>query len=145
MGKVPKSELWAFDTEDDSKGRPFLFNFYDVENGQHHTFTDQVEAMDLACSRPYARFWAVNLEYDIQNLFRDHMGLLKHCWAGSTLIFSELPEDRILFLNTMNHWNLSVKKMGLRIGLEKLEMKHGGKVIPRLELNRAIREMDRCR
>lgn len=137
MGKRVKSELWSFDTEDDSKGTPFLFNFYDVKRHEHHTFTDQVEAMDFACGLRHARIWAVNLEYDMQNLFRGHLGMLDHCFAGSTLIYSELADDRIMFLNTMNHWSFSVKKMGERIGMSKLEMEHGKKY-SKEELDRAI-------
>lgn len=131
------AHLWAFDTEDDSKGTPFLFNFYHVDSGRHFSFTDQVEALDFACSRPRSHFWAVNLEYDILNLFRGHFGMLEYCFAGSKMIYAELKADRIRFLDTMNHWKLSVAKMGERIMLPKLEMKHGVRV-SKLALDDAI-------
>lgn len=118
--------LWAFDTEDNSKGKAFLFNFYDVTNEKHHTFKSQAKALDFVCNLKKCTLWACNLEYDIINLFRDFYGLLHYSYAGSRLISCELKDDKILFLNTFNHWPMSVKKMGERINLPKFEMEHKG-------------------
>ena len=134
--------LCAFDTEDDSKGNCFLYNFYHVVSKKHFTFTDQIKALDFVCSRPNTEFWAVNLEYDLNNLFRDHMEMLEYCFAGSRLIYAELKEDRIKFLDTMNHWKFGVKAMGERLGMPKLEMKHGA-LLKKRDLNIALREINK--
>ncbi len=133
-------EHHAFDTEDNTRGRAYLFNFYDVVRGVHTTFADREKALDYACSHRNRIYWAVNLEYDINNLFRGHFGLLRYIYAGSRLIVAELPEDKIRFFDTLNHWPLSVKKMGERIGLPKLEFKHGGRVPGKKQLEIAINE-----
>lgn len=124
--------LWTFDTEDDSKGTPYLWNFYDVKNHKHHTFIDALDALDFALSQRGATYWAVNLEYDINNLFRGHFNLLAYTFAGSRLLACDVLDldgkksDKIKFYDTMNHWQFSVKQMGLRIGLEKMEFAHDG-------------------
>ena len=132
---------FSFDTEDNSKGKPFLFNFYAIETGEHFTFYDQIEALDYVCATPKRTYWAVNLEYDINNLFRGYYGLLHFIYAGSRLITCELRADRIRFLDTLNHWPMSVKKMGDRIGIPKLEMCHTGKTPAKRLLRRAIKEL----
>lgn len=123
---MKKQNLWAFDTEDNSKGTAFLFNFYDINTGTHHTYRNGGAALDFVCNLKNATLWACNLEYDIINLFRGFYGLLHYSYAGSRLISCELKEDKILFLNTFNHWPMSVKKMGERIGLPKFEIEHTG-------------------
>lgn len=124
--KNRKRTLWAFDTEDNSKGKAFLFNFYNIEKDEHHTFKKQIEALDFVCSNYRSDFWAVNLEYDINNLFRDHYSLLEYIFAGSRLITASIKEDSIKFFDTLNHWHMSVKSMGERIGLPKIEIEHKG-------------------
>ena len=136
-----RAHLWSFDTEDDSKGNAFLYNFYHIDSGRHFTFTNQIDALDFACSRPNSHFWAVNLEYDIINLFRGYMELLEYCFAGtSKLLFCELPDDRIKFIDTMNHWKMGVKAMGERISMPKMEMAHG-ETYTKKELNLALKDL----
>lgn len=124
--------LIAFDTEDDSKGRAFLFNFYDVEKNTHHTFKKQIDALDFSLSQTNSNFWAVNLQYDINNLFRGYFGLLRYTFAGSRVLMAETVDDegknpdKIKFFDTLNHWMFSVSEMGRRIGLPKLDIKHTG-------------------
>lgn len=129
---------WALDTEDDSRGRAFLFNFYDIGNRSHSTFVDQSSALDFVCGNPSRIYWAVNLEYDLNNLFRGCYGLLHFIYAGSRLITAELPGDRIRFMDTFNHWSMSVKKMGDRIGLPKLEIEHGKRIPKKRELEKCL-------
>lgn len=126
MKKAPLN-IFAFDTEDDSKGNAYLFNFYNTKTGKHHTFKHQLDALDFVCSKPYSQFWATNVEYDIINLFRGHFGMLHYCYAGSKMIFAELKYDNIRFIDTMNHWKISVAEMGDRIGLKKLKFNHNRK------------------
>jgi len=138
------SRNWAFDTEDNSRGRAFLFNFYDLASERHYSFSDQLSALDFVCETPRRVYWACNLEYDLNNLFRGHYGMLHFIYAGSRLIVAELPGDRIKFLDTMNHWPMSVKKMGVYIGLPKLEMQHRGFTPRSAELKKAIRLCERA-
>ncbi|PWU22996.1 hypothetical protein C5B42_04465 [Candidatus Cerribacteria bacterium 'Amazon FNV 2010 28 9'] len=119
-------KIIAFDTEDNSKGKCFLYDFYDPEIHEHYTFKTQDDALDFVFTKTGYTFWACNLEYDLNNLFRDIHGLLHYCYAGSRLLSAELKEDKIKFYDTLNHWPMSVKKMGDRINLPKLEMKHTG-------------------
>lgn len=133
MKKQLKTRIFSFDTEDDSKGNCYLYNFYDVQKDAHHTFTNQYDALDFTLSQRVSIFWATNLEYDINNLFRNHYSLLGYTFAGSRLLAADVIDsdgsksDKIRFYDTMNHWQFSVKEMGRRIGLEKLEMDHEGK------------------
>lgn len=135
-----KSKLFALDTEDNGKGDAFLFNFYDIEEETHHTFVDRLDALDYVLSHPNRTYWAVNLEYDINNLFRGHFALLKYIYAGSRLITAETEKDNIKFLDTLNHWIYSVKKMGDRIGLPKLEMDHSKRAPSRKLLKKELNE-----
>lgn len=121
-------KIFAFDTEDNSKGVPYLYNFYDIKTGRHFTFERQSDALDFALSQSNSHFWAVNLEYDINNLFRGFYGLLEYCFAGSKMIFCEYTNQNIRFLDTLNHWKIGVKEMGIKIGLPKLEFKHRSKI-----------------
>lgn len=131
--------LFAFDTEDDSKGSPYLFNFYDVAKNDHHTFRAQHQALDFVLAQRDSRFWATNLEYDLINLFRGHYGLLEYTFAGSRMLAASIKSDNLKFYDTLNHWPLSVKKMGERLGIEKLEYEHTGEKPKTLaEWNRAI-------
>lgn len=132
-------DQYAFDTEDNSKGRAFLYSFYEIKTRKHTTFCRQSAALDFVFENSGRVYWAVNLEYDLNNLFRGHYGLLHFIYAGSRLITAELPGDRIRFLDTFNHWPMSVKRMGERIGLPKLEMKHGGKIPTQKEFRKCLR------
>ena len=128
-----KPKIYAFDTEDNSKGKAFLFNFYEISSGTHHTFKNRRDALDFVFGHTRAIFWAVNLAYDINNLFRGEFACLNYTFAGSRLLQADIVDDAgkkcgVKFLDTLNHWPMSVKEMGKRIGLEKLEMKHTGRV-----------------
>lgn len=131
---------WVLDTEDDSRGKCFLFDFYNAHTHEHFTFVDHSLALDFVCGNRKRTYWAVNLEYDLNNLFRGHYGLLHFIYAGSRLITAEIPGERIRFLDTFNHWPFSVKNMGKRIGLPKLEMKHGGRIPTKKELGRCLKK-----
>jgi hypothetical protein len=117
-------KLFSFDTEDDSQGNPFLFNFYDVEKNQHHTFKYQDHAIDFFGRFQGATFWACNLEYDLNNLLKGYHCMVERVYSGSSLICASFKESRIKFYDTMRHWPMSVKDMGERIGLPKIEMEH---------------------
>lgn len=115
-----KKQIWAMDTEDDSCGHVKLINFY---NGREHfTFEKQSEAMEWLCQRKgHLEIWCVNLQYDLINLFKDKLSTLKISFVGSRIISASLKNHSLQFRDTLNHWKISAKEMGKRIGLEKLE------------------------
>ena len=112
----------AFDTEDDSKGNPAIFNFYDGET--HNTFFTAEEAEKFICTlEGKVDIWACNLQYDISNLFYTRPKLCRMNYAGSRLISAQIEETQVYFKDTLNHWKISVYEMGKRVGLPKLD--HG--------------------
>lgn len=131
---------WAFDTEDDSRGKVHIINFFD--GVKHTTFTaNQVKrqhpkwgarritkevrkrAIEFLLNLENARMvmWATNLQYDLINLFADHLEVLEIGYVGSRVISARVPGTQIRFFDTLNHWKISVKGMGERIGLHKLD------------------------
>lgn len=112
-------KLWAFDTEDDSKGRAFLFNFFDGET--HHTFKKSSEAVRFLTNRTSGEFWACNLQYDLVNVFRENLHVLDVTYVGSRVVSAKIHGTDVVFRDTLNHWKISVAEMGRRIGLEKLK------------------------
>jgi len=131
--------VWAFDTEDDSKGNVKIINFFNGE--KHYTFhwrdikkpkitvrertrLLQKRALDFLVEiQDYHNiFWSVNLGYDLNNLFGEHLYLPQMSYVGSRIITASIPGTGFQFFDTLNHWKISVKKMGERIGLPKLEV-----------------------
>lgn len=130
-------KTWTFDTEDDSKGNVYIINFYDGKN--HATFTHK-EIKKRCSKREKTRLlqnkalrflenveghshtiWSVNLGYDLNNLFGQHLYLPKINYVGSRTISASILGTGIRFHDTLNHWKIGVKEMGDRIGLKKLE------------------------
>lgn len=117
---MSKKQIWAMDTEDDSCGHVKLINFY---NGREHfTFEKQNEALEWLCQRKgNIEIWCVNLQYDLINLFKEKLNALEISFVGSRIISATLKNHTLQFRDTLNHWKISVKEMGKRINLEKLE------------------------
>ena len=110
--------FWVFDTEDDSKGRVYWVDFY---NGVEHVSFDNADrAVEwLLCQE--GEFWAVNLEYDMINLFSallDKICVLTY--GGFGLLKASIYGKKIQFRNTLRHWPMSVEEMGVRLGFPKL-------------------------
>ncbi len=122
--------FFAFDTEDDGNGNAYLFNFFDPITVQHHTFVSQDKAVRFVLRHRDHDFWAVNAAYDVNNLFRDYFHNLEITYAGSKFISAKIVKSKIRIFDTLNHWKLSVKKMGEKIGLEKMEFPHEPGYIP---------------
>lgn len=111
-------ELWALDTEDNSKGKVHLINFYDGKN--HHTFRTPQEAVDFLASQEKAiDIWATNLAYDLSNLFQGNMNCLRITYIKGRVISAQISNTKIYFKDTLNHWKISVADMGKRIKLYK--------------------------
>lgn len=115
-------KLIALDTEDDSNGNVKIINLYDGE--RHATFTGEglrENAWNWIENHPGGMIWAVNTEYDLINLFGPMIGrALVLQYVGSGLYRALYPRAHTVFYDTLRHWPLSVKGMGLVIGLEKM-------------------------
>lgn len=125
---------WAFDTEDDSRGTPSIFNFYD---GTHHrtfvrTCFASVEEMRryawdwlAESARVHRRLvvWACNIEYDLLNLYgSEWIGkLLTLQYVSAGMIRATLREAPVMFLDTLRHWPASVEEMGQALGYPKFK------------------------
>lgn len=119
-----ETEIWAADSEDDSHGTVYLINFFDGK--KHHTFKNRADAIAfLGSIRGHTQIWATNLGYDLGNIFGQYLSLLEMTYIGSRVISARLLGSNVVFKDTLNHWKISVKEMGLRIGLKKLDPKPG--------------------
>lgn len=119
-----KKQYWVLDTEDNSKGKVWLLNFY---NGREHfTFKDPQKAFDWLINQSAPmEIWCVNLQYDLINLFRENLSCLSINFVGSRVISASIRNSRLQFRDTLNHWKISVEEMGKRIGLLKLKVLRG--------------------
>lgn len=113
-----KRETFVLDTEDDSCGKLYHINFYNGE--KHWSFRDTDTAIQFLenYSLPVT-CWAVNLEYDIINLFRDRFSKIRWNFGRTSLVSAQF--GKWLFYDTLRHWKMSVRDMGTFIGLPKME------------------------
>lgn len=125
----------AVDTEDDSRGNVHLINFYD--GVRHYTFRRPKDALDwlsgiqtpdmdgsgefLEPLPGNIEIWATNLGYDLNNLFQGYFHSLQITYVETRVISATLHGTKVYFRDTLNHWKMSVEKMGERIGVKKLE------------------------
>lgn len=115
-----KITIWALDTEDDSKGKVHLLNFYD--GNKHYTFTSPKDAQKFMASLEGKNIiWATNLQYDLINTFVGSLYHLEIGYVGSRVISAKITDTDTIFYDTLNHWKISVEEMGNRIGLKKLD------------------------
>lgn len=132
---------WSIDTEDDSKGHLYIIDFFDGKT--HYTFSEKEinanrkrplskkrvteiirqQAVDFLATLPQQNctFWCTNLGYDLVNVFYEHLQVLEIGYIGSRIISAKVPGTQFRFYDTLNHWKMSIKKMGERIGHEKLD------------------------
>ncbi len=131
--------ILALDTEDDSKGRVTICNFFDGVS--HYTFTGRrlrERAWDFLSEKAPAHVWACNVEYDLINLFGPWLGkfctmqyvsagLLRATLRTRNVSYSGAYQHRpgkaanITFYDTLRHWPASVAQMGERLGIPKHE------------------------
>lgn len=115
--RVGERNLWVVDTEDDSKGNLYHVVFYDGETYQ--TFTSaEAAVLWLESQKEKALCFAVNLEYDVLNLFRDGYSRLRWQFGRSKLI--SVGFKRWLFYDSLNHFKISVEGMGKYVEAKKL-------------------------
>ena len=116
--KVQDVGFWTFDTEDNSHGKIYWIDFFD---GEKHVAFDKREPAIEWILQSRGSFWAVNLEYDLINLFGpllDRLCVLTY--GGFGLLKATLYGRPVRFYNTLRHWALSVEDMGERLGYKKL-------------------------
>lgn len=109
----------AFDTEDDSNGSVYMVNFFDGEN--HYTYTDMHDAIRFIYTVDEKIFFAHNLEYDLINVFKNHLELLELYYLSGRLLFAKLRNKRKYFYDSFNFSFASLREVGKVIGLEKLD------------------------
>lgn len=116
-----KYKLYAFDTEDDSKGGFIMGAVYDGESIWYFNDADSMRRWIESCPNRSARFIAHNLEYDLGNLYRGHYDQLRPKWNRSRLLWSEAVGMRARYFNSFCHAPIKLAEMGDIIGLPKLE------------------------
>lgn len=119
--------MLACDTEDDSKGKTIMVNFFDGMN--HFTFRSTEAAVEwlISTSREYKKgvvVWFANTQYDIGNVFRESQEFLSFTLSGSRFITGKIYQERVKFKDVFNVIpGSSVKSLGNMIGLEKIDVK----------------------
>lgn len=120
-----KYKILACDTEDDSRGKTYMVNFFD--GNYHFTFRSTEAALEwiINYSREYKKgveIWIANLGYDIGNIFRESQENLSVTLAGSRFIVGKIYQERVKFKDILNVIpGASVKKLGDMINMPKIE------------------------
>lgn len=117
--------LAGFDTEDDSKGNPYLFTLTH-ERGRFHArtrgeFLDKLRDLALSVYRDgkMLQCWATNLEYDLINAFgMERLAEVRFRFGRSYLVSATWKE--VEFRDTIRHLPTSVEELGKLVGLKKL-------------------------
>lgn len=130
------TNIVAFDSEDDSKGKPTLFAFYDngkVLKKKSFVTKSAEEAVRFIYEYPIPSiFVSHNLEYDIANLFGYCNFLYCDEFTKSPLLMKvTLHKSNHVFLNSLSYFKGSLKSMGKVIGLEKMEGKEVSALNPK--------------
>lgn len=113
------------DTEDDSKGKTYIINFFDGDH--HYTFDHTETAVEflIEYSKQYKKgviVWFANQAYDIGNLFRQTQEYLSFNVVGSRFITGKIFQEKVKFRDIFNVIpGSSVKSLGKMINLEKIE------------------------
>lgn len=114
-------KLLSLDTEDNSKAKVYILNFYDGE--KHYTFRKPKDALKWLLKQQDFEIWCTNVGYDLGNLFQDRFHYLEISYIQSRIINAKIKDLNIEFRDTLNHWKMSVEEMGNRIGLPKFKTK----------------------
>lgn len=117
------SGWYGFDTENDDKGKVTLAALVH-EGGTSSVFTGAgglVEAIEKKKLGPKPVIICHNLEYDLINEFGvDAYAMMSLNYLKGRLISAKLGNVR--FLDSFNHFRMSLKEIGKALGMDKLEM-----------------------
>lgn len=116
------TNFWTFDTEDDGKGNPIWFVFY---NGKKYFHFDNKQSAIRFLKHFIKRYdkskrikiFACNMEYDLNNLFGYDLDKIYYVYSNRFII---AKAGKIDFLDTFNHWHFSVAEMGELVNIPKL-------------------------
>lgn len=115
----------AFDTEDDTKGMPLAFSFYDggkvLKSKSFYTRKPE-EAIKFIYNYPVESiFVSHNLEYDLPNLmkFCDFM-YVDEIIKAPLMLQVTLIGTKHKLMNSMSYFKGSVSQMGKLVGLKKI-------------------------
>jgi hypothetical protein len=123
--EIREKLLASFDTEDDSKGHLYMvcFRIDDVD----YVFKTNDEAIKFLLTDVRKKLkgkplylCAVNLEYDLINLFRNYFDMLDIQFSGYRIIKARIRGTKIYFYDLLNHTSISVADMGEYLNLSKL-------------------------
>ena len=122
-------KFYASDTEDNSIeltrkiGKPKMLYGYTFDGLQYYRYEnlDQFYTPFDGVKGKQVVFF-LNAEYDIGNIFRKDLGELEITYIKSRFIMARIAGTRIYIYDSLNHWKVSLKKMGEIVGLPKLEM-----------------------
>jgi hypothetical protein len=141
--KPQERNIVAFDTEDDSKGRPLAFSFYDggrvLKTKSFYTRKAE-EAVEFIYNYPVESiFVSHNLEYDLPNLFKycDFM-YVDEIIKAPLMMQVTLIGTKHVMMNSLSYFKGNVENMGKLVGLKKLE----GKKKSALNKSYAIRDAE---
>lgn len=120
-----KKNILTLDTEDNSKGKVLLYDFFDGENHYTTRLYSDVENFLEMYKDKYTEIWCANLNYDIGNLFKfkNSWHLIIKCAGSRFITVKSLIYKKIIFKDIFNVMpGQSVKKLGNLINLPKLEV-----------------------
>ena len=123
---MKETTVLAFDSEDDGRGKPFLWCFtwdkgstYFRKQHDAIAFVERFSASEKAEGRRL-EVWATNLEYDLVNLFpADRLAEITFRFGRSHLCGATWKGAH--FRDTVRHLPASVAELGGLVGLEKRE------------------------
>jgi len=115
---ILKCKYVVLDTEDDTKGNPYLFGVYTADGFYHFTKADECLAFLLTI--PVKYIFCYNLTYDIFNLMKWQFLKYDYFFIGSRV--AKLVIGKKVFLDVYNHWNISIERAGKIVGLEKIKV-----------------------
>ena len=104
--EIKGKKVFVVDSEDDSKGNLYWINFFDGK--KHYSFKETSTAKNFLDTHSGIVF-AVNLEYDIINIFRGAYDTLRWTFSKSRLISCRYK--KLTFYDTYNHWKMSVEQI----------------------------------
>lgn len=114
--------LCGLDTEDDGAGNPFLWCLTHDKGAWWSRSQAACRAYLKALAETHGdvEVWATNLEYDLCNLFDDAtITEVRFRFGKASLVGATW--GKIKFRDTMRHVPLSVKALGVMVGVAKLE------------------------
>jgi len=125
--QTEETQLWVYDTEDDSKGKLILAVFY---NGTDYEEFYNIEDIHLFLDTiGKAHIWCHNLEYDLNNVFIDeYESFLTRTYFAGRLIYASVPFYNHNYSDFFNHMAVSLDKVGELMKMKKVDYDFDGRL-----------------